>query len=155
MVRGSSGYSAIETFEFETGIVSPPDSVVLSYGMSGIKDEKSDADLLVGLRPRWDSGARELWLGDWLIKRLIKSSENQLIVLDVFEEMGWPRQIDDPLPPKPFVVHAERVRETCRRLNKAQTHPLMHFRASPSREVILWEMRERRDETTDSGKKPR
>lgn len=153
MENGSSGYSSVDTFE--TDFFSPLDSVVISCGLSGIKDEKSDDDPLVGLRPRWNSGTRELWLGDWLVKRLIKTSENQQIVLDVFEEMGWPRQIDDPLPPKPFSVHAERVRETCRRLNKAQIHALMHFRASPSREIILWELRDRRGERTDSVRKPR
>ncbi|MDA0808491.1 MAG: hypothetical protein O2983_09030 [Planctomycetota bacterium] len=153
MVNRGLGYSAIETFE--TNIFSPLESVVISCGMSGIKDEKSDDEPLVGLRPRWDSGTRELWLGDWLLKRLIKSSENQQIVLDVFEEMGWPVQIEDPIPPKPFFVHAERVRETCRRLNKAQIHPLMHFRASPSREVILWEIRDRLNNSASPTRKPR
>lgn len=153
MIDRSLGYSTVESFE--TNAFSPLDSVVISCGLSGVKDEKSESEPLAGLRPRWDAGTRELWFGDWLVKRLIRSSENQQVVLDVFEEMGWPQQIDDPLPPKPFRVQAERVRETCRRLNKSQIHPLIHFRASPSRELILWEMRDRRETACEPISKPR
>lgn len=151
MVDGSLDHSAVVTYEIEPA--SPLDNVVISCGLGGIKDEKSDSVPLTDLKPRWESATRELWLGDWLVKRLTRNSENQEVVLDVFEEMSWPRYIDDPLPPKPLRLQADRVKETCRRLNKSQVHPLMHFRASPSREVIMWEVLDRRDAAVDG--KPR
>lgn len=155
MVKGSGrlGYSAVGSFEVVLG--SPLESTVIDCGPNGVYDGSSGSTPLSALTPRWDAAAREFWLGDWLIKRLRRSSENQELVLAVFEEPGWPRHIDDPLPPKPFHIHAERVEETCKRLNRCQIHSLLYFHASPSREIIMWKVREAEGSERSGSKRPR
>ena len=59
----------------------------------------NDTEQTVAARPRWIAEARELWLGDRLVKRFRRSATAQEIVLAAFEEEGWPRHIDDPLLP--------------------------------------------------------
>lgn len=134
------GYSAVGAFDIGSG--SPLESTVISCSLDGIRDESTGETPLVSLKPRWDSATRELWLGDWLIKKLKKKSESQETILDVFEELGWPRQVDDPLPPKPFQIHADRVKEACKRLNRSQVNELLYFHASPDREIIMWKVRD-------------
>lgn len=50
-------------------------------------------------RPKWDREARELWYGGILIKRFTGEPTLQELILDAFEEEGWPDEIFDPIPP--------------------------------------------------------
>jgi hypothetical protein len=49
-------------------------------------------------RPRWDRANRELWYGNTLCARYKRPAPNQHLLLQAFEELGWPERIDDPLP---------------------------------------------------------
>jgi hypothetical protein len=49
--------------------------------------------------PRWNQGDRELWYGETLCVRYTKAAPHQELILSSFEELDWPRRIDDPLPP--------------------------------------------------------
>jgi hypothetical protein len=49
----------------------------------------------------WNRELRTLYFGNKAIKILKNSAQNQVAILDAFQELGWPLRIDDPLPPKP------------------------------------------------------
>lgn len=49
-------------------------------------------------RPRWDRRSMQLWFGVWLCKSYRRAAPNQWLILDAFEEEGWPPRIDDPIP---------------------------------------------------------
>jgi hypothetical protein len=85
-------------------------------------------------RPRWKSDLGELWLGDTLSKRYRQRAERQRLVLDAFQEEGWPSRIDSPLPSGDRAV----LSNTLRRLNSGDTQIVFE---SDGREGILWRKR--------------
>lgn len=90
-------------------------------------------------RPCWDPHRRELRVGQLLVKRFRQLARNQELILSVFEEEGWPRRIDDPLPPARGLDRHQRLYDTLRRLNRNQVHPLLHFRGDGTGDGIAWE----------------
>ncbi|VTS01500.1 Uncharacterized protein OS=Rhodopirellula maiorica SM1 GN=RMSM_02710 PE=4 SV=1 [Gemmata massiliana] len=50
-------------------------------------------------RPVWDKTARALRFGDFVCKRFKRPAPSQEVLLDVFQEEGWPDAIDNPFPP--------------------------------------------------------
>src|SRR5690606_33281778 len=63
--------------------------------------DSANSFLLRHEMPCWHAETRELWIGDKLAKRFKRHAENQEIILNAFQEEGWPARIDDPLPPQP------------------------------------------------------
>jgi hypothetical protein len=90
------------------------------------------------VRPRWDGRSRELtWRGQ-LVKRFRIVAPNQQLILDAFEEEGWPARIDDPLnggcdDPR------QRLHDTVRNLNRCQRGLRLRFLRDGSGEGICWE----------------
>lgn len=91
-------------------------------------------------KPHWDSGRRELRLGDAVVKRFRVPAANQELVLQAFEEEGWPHSIDDPLPPVLDMDCQQRLRATIKSLNRSQQTSLMRFHANGGGEVICWDL---------------
>jgi hypothetical protein len=91
-------------------------------------------------RPRWDGNGRQLWVGNVLVKAFTQPSDNQRLILDAFQEAGWPKLIDDPLPPLKDSNQPKRLRDTVGRLNHCQRHQLLFFRVGNSGESISWEL---------------
>lgn len=89
--------------------------------------------------PCLDPQLRELRLGRVLVKRLRQRSPNQERILSPFEEEGWPRRIDDPLPPDPRYDPKERLHTTLKSLNRTQQHPLIRFHGDGTGQGIVWE----------------
>jgi hypothetical protein len=48
--------------------------------------------------PRWAKAKRQLWYGSILCVQYKRPAPLQHLLLDAFQEMGWPECIDDPLP---------------------------------------------------------
>jgi hypothetical protein len=94
-------------------------------------------------KPRWDADGRQLWYRGLLVKQFRGQTGNQDVILDVFEEEGWPVRIDDPLPGKDGMDPKTRVRNTLTRLNRAQRNQLLRFEAD-GRGGILWSPGEER-----------
>jgi hypothetical protein len=90
------------------------------------------------VRPRWDQLLRELWLGNRLVKRFRVPADNQELILSAFEELGWPRHIDDPLPPSAIVDRCERLHAAIKRLNGCQAEPLLKFSGDGRGTGIFW-----------------
>jgi len=90
--------------------------------------------------PRWDERDRILYLGEQCVKRYGRPSPNQEIILVTFEEEGWPRHIDDPLPPSGDIVPKSRLHDTIKWLNRGQENRLMNFMGDGSGEGVYWEI---------------
>lgn len=94
----------------------------------------------VDVRPRWDRRDRVLYLGEQSVKRYGRPSPNQEMILVSFEEEGWPRHIDDPLPPSREVVPKSRLHDTIKWLNRGQENRLLRFLGDGSGEGVCWEI---------------
>jgi hypothetical protein len=90
------------------------------------------------IRPRWDASARELWVGDAIVKRFRVAAPNEEMILSAFDEEGWPSHIDDPLPPKPGRKAPQRLRETIYALNQHQLNELLHFSGDGRGAGVCW-----------------
>ena len=92
------------------------------------------------VKPHWDADLRELKVRATLVKRYKWQAVNQEIVLGAFEEEGWPRRIDDPLPPHPEQDSKRRLCDTIKCLNRKQCEPLIRFHGDGTGEGITWEI---------------
>jgi hypothetical protein len=93
-----------------------------------------------GLKPHWDPGRRELSLGDRLVKRFHVPAGNQELILNAFQEEGWPKHIDDPLPGNHLIDPKTRLNDVIYRLNRAQITPLIRFRTNGHGSGVHWSL---------------
>ena len=90
-------------------------------------------------KPQWDKERLRLTYLGKKIKRLRSRTvaENQVAVLDAFQDKGWPGRIGNPIPEKPTIVPQRQMHETIDGLNEGLTG--IKFRADGSGEGIVWE----------------
>jgi len=88
--------------------------------------------------PSWDDQTRILRLGPHIVKRFTQPAPDQEAILAAFEEAGWPRKIDDPLPPKGKIGPKQRLRATIRGLNGHQKKKVIRFFGDGTGEGICW-----------------
>jgi hypothetical protein len=91
-----------------------------------------------GERPCWDRAARELRFAGEVVLRFRRGARNQERLLDAFEELGWPPEIDDPLPHHRRVKPGERLRDTVKHLNAHLDGGLLHFRVNAEGSAVFW-----------------
>lgn len=72
-------------------------------------------------KPQWDKDAGVLIFNGEKIIKYRQRATNQMAVLESFEELGWPAEIDSPLRRSDNVDTAEQVQETVKSLNRKQT----------------------------------
>ena len=84
-------------------------------------------------------GARGLRYNRKVIKRFRVPAPNQELVLTAFQEMGWPRFIDDPLPPAKEQDSKHRLRVTIKSLNRHQIASLLRFHGNGNGLQVYWE----------------
>lgn len=92
--------------------------------------------------PHWDGEGRVLSVGGRIVKRYRVPSPNQEAVLAAFHEEGWPRRIDDPLPPQAEQDPKYRLHFTIHRLNQNQVQHLVRFFGDGTGEGVCWELAE-------------
>lgn len=98
------------------------------------------ARILIADRPFYDRELRELYARGQLVKLFKQPAPDQDAVLSSFEELGWPRRMDDPLRRKHGRQGANvRLRDTIKRLNRRQQRPLIRFRGDGTGKGIIWE----------------
>jgi hypothetical protein len=90
--------------------------------------------------PYWDSGLRELWLDNCLVKRFRIPAHNQEVVLAALEEEGWPERMDDPLPPRQGIDPKVRLHDTIKALNRNQQRRCLCFQGDGSGQGIRWQV---------------
>ena len=78
-------------------------------------------------KPVWDKLRRELRFDGELVKRFKWPAENQMRVLDAFQEQGWPSHIQDPLLP-PVLNAKQRLQDTLFCLNARHPVNVIRFR---------------------------
>lgn len=88
------------------------------------------------LRPSWDRDTGNLTYAGEVVKRIrnLSIAKNVVMVLNVFEEEGWPPRILDPLP-------SNKKADALRSLNNQLMR--IRFRADGTGEGILWESTDR------------
>jgi len=90
-------------------------------------------------RPSWDSGSNELRVGHQVVKKFKQPSAVQKLILQDFEELGWPCSIDDPLPPNGRTRPKTRLHDAIIRLNRHQKSRLIRFAGDGTGTEICWE----------------
>jgi hypothetical protein len=91
------------------------------------------------LTPEWDPVRRELRYQGGVIKRYRVPAQNQALVLEAFQESGWPEYIDDPLPPSAGQDSKERLLATIKSLNRSQRSQLIRFHGNGNGQQIYWQ----------------
>jgi hypothetical protein len=85
--------------------------------------------------PHWDPERRQLHFRRQLCKQFKQPAPNQTLILDAFQEAGWPGRIDDPIPPRRESDHRQRLADAVRGLN-LNRH--LRFELDGTGEGILW-----------------
>jgi hypothetical protein len=91
----------------------------------------------VRVKPRWDRTGRKLWFGTCLVKEFPRPSDCQVLILEAFEEQGWPESIDDPLPHDPDIDPKHRLHDAIKRLNRKQRCSALSFHGNGNGEGIV------------------
>jgi hypothetical protein len=91
----------------------------------------------VRAKPRWDRTARKLYLGRCLVKEFPRLSTCQVLILEAFEEQGWPEAIDDPLPVEHDISPKRRLHDVIKRLNRNQVCPVLSFHGNGNGEGVV------------------
>ena len=94
----------------------------------------------VAIIPHWDSATRELRLGRRVVKQYRVPSSTQEVILEAFQEEGWPPHLDNPLPSILDGYPPDRLRDAIRNLNSSQKNRLIRFRGDGNGQGILWEL---------------
>jgi len=94
----------------------------------------------VAVLPCWDQEHHQLRLGSVLVKEFTQPAEIQELVFRAFEEEGWTRRIDDPLPPAMNQVPKTRLHNTIRNLNRGMKNWLIRFGGGGDGESICWRL---------------
>src|SRR5260370_9383632 len=78
-------------------------------------------------KPSWNRATRTLTFRGVIVKQFRQPSPFQMLILDVFEQEGWPPQIDDPITGADFVGAMPRLHNLIQNLNRHQENPLYRF----------------------------
>lgn len=93
-------------------------------------------------RPRFHASSRTLWFGDVIVKQYKVPAESQVLILEAFQELGWPAWIDDPLPPRDGLDSHQRLHDAIKRLNGRQHAALLRFHGDGTGTRVGWSARE-------------
>lgn len=88
----------------------------------------------------WDPVQRQLNVLGVVVKRYKWQAPNQEMVLNAFQEEGWPGRIDDPLPRHPDQDSKRRLSDTIKCLNRHQIPALIHFHGDGTGEGVTWQL---------------
>ena len=115
-------------------------SICLCGGTNRVEPSNGIAPANESLLPHWDADSRSLTLGDQVVRRYCMPSPNQQAILTAFQESGWSRSVDDPLPYLPLRQAKDRLHATIRCLNANQENRLLRFRGDGTGQAVLWEL---------------
>ncbi len=91
-------------------------------------------------KPIWDRDRRELRFGDTVVKRFKWPAENQELVLNAFQDLGWPIRVENPLAAHPSICPKRRLHDTLKCLNRKQVNELIKFRGDGTGLGVLLEI---------------
>jgi hypothetical protein len=125
-------------FDHTTCVVLTPSGAAFVDNILRMPNQEPSASN-VRWKPVWNQGRRELSFHGAVVKRYRVPARNQQVILDAFEEEGWPERIDDPLPVRRDVDPRTRLHDAINRLNRCQTNRLLRFRGNGAGTGISWE----------------
>ena len=108
-------------------------------------------------KPRYDRDERTLYVGNIEVKRFKNKAKYQVPLLIGFEEAGWPKRIDDPLPFEPGdeVAIKRRLHVTICSLNEGlDNKSIIHFHGDGTGQGVVWEYVDERSRQTADTKEP-
>src|ERR1043165_5561654 len=129
----------------KTCFVLTASGLALAQGDRASPTSERSAQAMVGTLPCWNAKLRELRVGGLLVKQFRVPAANQELILDAFQEEGWPSHLDDPLPPQTGMDPKRRLHETIDRLNRSQKHRLIRFHGDGTGRGVRWELLETAD----------
>jgi hypothetical protein len=88
-------------------------------------------------RPTWNPRSRTLTLDGQIIKRLRRPAACQVMILDAFDEEGWPESIYDPLPPRDGIDPKRRLHNAINKLNAGLAR-VIHFYGNGDGLAVCW-----------------
>ncbi len=88
--------------------------------------------------PEYSPDDRVLLLSGIVVKQLRGPAPNQKRVLKAFQELGWLKRIDDPIPPHDSVDVKECLHSTIEALNKHQQNRLIRFSGDGTGKGVCW-----------------
>ncbi len=88
--------------------------------------------------PVWNTRLHELRFAGQSIKRFKWRARNQEAVLNAFQNLGWPDQIDDPLEVDLRVDSKRRLHDTIKCLNRGHFRPLIRFHGDGTGRGVIW-----------------
>jgi hypothetical protein len=88
--------------------------------------------------PNWIRGERTLSDRGKPIKQFVRAAKDQMLILDAFQESGWPRRIDDPLSAHPRMSRREHLRKTLWKLNRLLPSGSIRFQIEPDGRGVSW-----------------
>lgn len=91
-------------------------------------------------KPHWDPQLRILRVGVKIVKHFKQPAKNQTALLDALQEMGWPKVMDDPLPPDGRHAPKKRFCNAIKKLNLNQQHQLICFHCDGTGKRLYWEL---------------
>jgi hypothetical protein len=93
------------------------------------------------LKPNWNIDVRVLSVGTLVVKQFKRAAPHQELVIASFQELGWDRHIDDPIPQDKRVDPKGRLHDTIKKLNRDQVNPLIRFYGDGTGRGVCWELR--------------
>lgn len=140
-LEDAGGADPISGAELPIGRAAQPHSL-LSPGRGPRACETDLAAIIAAIpadvRPCWECRNGVLTFAGFVVKRFRHPARNQELLLDAFEELGWPERMDDPLPP---LVSGSRLQETVKQLNRYQQTPLLRFGMDGTGQGVCWRIR--------------
>jgi hypothetical protein len=88
--------------------------------------------------PMWDTKLRTLRWQNQVVKQFRVPAPNQELILTVFEEEGWPPQIDDPLPRTNGLDPKQRLHDTITSLNRNRKCESLKFSGDGTGSAVRW-----------------
>lgn len=88
-------------------------------------------------KPSWNAERNELSFGGKVIKRYRRPAENQTLILESFEEQGWPEQIDDPL-------ERGKLHDTMKGMRRTYQSKPITFERAGNGKAIRWKLNQQR-----------
>jgi transcriptional regulator with XRE-family HTH domain len=85
-------------------------------------------------KPRWDGVAQTLWFGEVLVRRYDRGKGNQVVLLQAFEQAGWPQTIPSPLD-------RETLAQTVKDLNRTLKGAPIRFGRDGKGKLASWRRR--------------
>jgi len=133
---GARAFAAMLPAERLRGARKPIDQKDNSIVLASPDGESVSA---ISTRPVWDQQRRELRHDNQIVKRYRVPAPNQELILQAFQEEGWPHCIDDPLPPNKACDVKGRLLATIKSLNRNQIAALILFHGNGRGFQVYWE----------------